>query len=55
MKSDKKICKRQNRTGTRLGADRICKTADEWDRFERQQREDIQKMTEMKGDTDMGQ
>ena len=55
QKAEKKICKRQARTGTRLSADRICKTAAEWDRVERETREDVSKMTEMRGDTDMGQ
>ena len=48
---EKKICKRSQKTGTRLGATRICKTAREWEQYEFQMRNDASTMTEMKGHT----
>lgn len=54
IKPEKKICKSSPKTGSRVGRQRTCKTADEWDRYERTQREDAERATEMRGDTDMG-
>jgi len=52
--SEKKICRRFAKTGTRIGTQRVCRTAAEWDAYERQTREDASTMTQMKGHTNAG-
>ena len=41
---DKVICERVEKTGTRLGARRICMTADQWAAQRREQREDLERV-----------
>lgn len=53
-KSEKLICRKDIVTGSRLNKKKTCMTAKEWDRFERQNREDAATMTEnraVSGDT----
>jgi len=40
----KVICERVEKTGTRLGARRICMTADQWAAQRREQREDLERV-----------
>ena len=41
--SQKKICEVQEITGSRLGAKRICMTADEWEVFRRNNRTELER------------
>lgn len=49
--ADKKICKTTNVTGSRLNKQKICKTRQEWDQFERDNQDVGRSMTDMKGAT----
>jgi hypothetical protein len=51
VKEEKKICKTQGVTGSRLNKTRTCRTAKEWDDIERVNKENAAKMTDMKGAT----
>ncbi len=51
VKEEKKICKTQGVTGSRLNKTRTCRTAKEWDDLERYNKENAAKMTDMKGAT----
>jgi len=42
---EKKICRVQETTGSRLGAKRICKTQAEWDEIAANARNDVEKAT----------
>lgn len=50
-KEEKKICKTSGVTGSRLNKTRTCKTAKEWDEYERVSKDTAAKMTDMKGAT----
>jgi hypothetical protein len=42
-KKDKLICVKQNPTGSRLGATRVCMTKDQWADHKRQTQQDIER------------
>jgi hypothetical protein len=42
-KEGKLICQKQNPTGSRLGATRVCMTKEQWVDHKRQTREDVQR------------
>jgi hypothetical protein len=51
---NKLICERVEKTGTRLGARRVCMTAAQWDAQRREQREDLERVQRIQNQSPSG-